>query len=193
MQIKTGVILAGGNSSRMKFDKQKIRTGDDYLVYANIRKLKKVFENLYVVTKTPEFYSGLDVITIGDIYPGHGPISGIHAALVYGGEPIYLVAVDMPNLSEAYIALVDRLYNPSYDGLVYESHGFIEPMHAIYHPRLVPRLEENIKKSKYRISTLVDESNFKIIGADDINGLVRPEDLFENLNTQDDLNNYRSR
>lgn len=193
MLIKTGVILAGGNSSRMKFDKQEIRIGDDYLVHANIRKLKKVFENLYVVTKTPEFYSGLDVITIKDIYPGHGPISGIHAALVYGGKPIYLMAVDMPNISESYIALIDRFYNPSYDGLVYGDNGFIEPMHAIYHPRLVPRIEENINKSNYRISSLVEEANFKIIGSDDIDGLVRPEDLFKNLNTQDDLNNYHPR
>ena len=61
------------------------------------------FERVIVVTKTPELYENVDVMTCSDIYPGQGPISGIHAAFCQSdAEVLFVVACDMTGFSKAY-------------------------------------------------------------------------------------------
>src|SRR5699024_10971808 len=120
MKLKEVVILAGGKSSRMKFDKQKIIINGEYLIYKNIKKLEELFDEITIVTNTPDLYVDLNVKIIKDIYPGNGPISGIYSALSTSkNEFLYVLAVDMPNINYDYIKYVDSMYDENMDGLVY--------------------------------------------------------------------------
>lgn len=191
MTKSTAVILAGGKSSRMQFDKQKIKLDDEYLVFKTIKKLKEIFSEVLVVTKTPEFYKDLEVRLIEDIHPGHGPISGIHSALVKSNSDlVFVLAVDMPHISETYINHIYSLYEEGLDGIVFKSSGHIEPMQAIYKKSLVPSLEEAIRQGDYRLRPLIRGANFKILGPEDFPKEINLENLFTNLNTQDDLRQY---
>lgn len=176
----------------MKFDKQEIRIGGDFLIYKNINKLKKLFDDITIVTNTPDFYKNLGVSTIGDIYPGFGPISGLHTALYHSAfEYVYLMAVDMPIINEDYILYIDSKYRPDKDGLIYKNEGHIEPMHGIYNTRLLDKIEKLIKAGNYRIKSLVETSNFDFVSKGEIQRLVGKTDIFTNLNTQEDLKNFK--
>lgn len=193
-KLKTAVILAGGKSTRMKFDKQRIKIDGKYLVRLNIIRLKKYFEDIIIVTNTPDFYNGLNVRTMDDIYPGYGPISGIHAALSRSlRDFVYVLAVDMPKVDLDYISLVDDLYEEDKDGLVFSHGSYIEPMQGIYHKRLVPLMEKMIADKSYRISDLVKLSNFMIIKEESLKKRGIGLDLFDNLNTQAQLTKYRDK
>lgn len=190
MKVKEAVILAGGKSSRMKFDKQNLIVQGERLVEKNIKILKKIFPKITVVTKTPEIYKGLGLTTISDIYPGHGPISGLHSALYHSSEKyIYLTAVDMPHQEVSYIKELDQLFKAEKDGILYKG-KYIEPMNAIYNKQILPRLEKQIKEGSFRIFNTVEEGDFQILGSKDLENMGFDEEIFRNLNTQEDLKEY---
>lgn len=194
MKLKEVVILAGGKSSRMKFDKQKIIINGEYLIYKNIKKLEELFDEITIVTNTPDLYDDLNVKIIKDIYPGNGPISGVHSALSTSkNEFLYVLAVDMPNINYDYIKYVDSMYDENMDGLVYYNGKFIEPMHAIYNVRLIGKIEKLIKNKDYRIRSLVNTSNFIKITRDNLFEINVKDDIFTNLNTQEELLAYKEK
>ena len=78
MKLNTAIILAGGKSRRMGFDKQLIKIQGEYIVDHIGKKLKNHFEEIIVVTNTPELYDKNKYKLVKDIYPGYGPLAGIH-------------------------------------------------------------------------------------------------------------------
>ena len=80
--INTAIILAGGKSTRMGFDKQLIKMGNITITEYIIKILKPLFENIIVVTNKLELYEDNNIVTAEDIYKGYGPIAGIHAGLL---------------------------------------------------------------------------------------------------------------
>ncbi len=188
MKCKRAVILAGGKSTRMKYDKQELKVGGRSLVKYTIKKLNELFEEVTVVTNRPQLYDGLKVNTISDIYPGFGPISGLHTALYHTDyELSYFLACDMPYLNIEFIEYMDSLYNDSYDGVMTINGKHIEPMNAMYSKKLLDRIEDNIKKEKYRIYDLLNISKFKMIGEDIARLYDHEFDMFKNINTQEEL------
>lgn len=95
-----GLILAGGYSSRMGKDKALLEINGETLIQRNIKLLKKIGASEVFVSRN-DFSEG----SLPDIYPHHGPLSGIHSALFqsklcHHSDPIIVLPVDMPLLSE---------------------------------------------------------------------------------------------
>ncbi len=94
-----GLLLAGGKSSRMGQDKALLSLNGETLINRTWRVLKRV-------QCQPVLICGQRPGGIADIYPGHGPLSGIHAGLRVlrthvGLSRVVVVPVDMPRLSKA--------------------------------------------------------------------------------------------
>ena len=98
----TGVILAGGKSSRMGQNKALMPLGDQRLIDRVVAVLHEVFANLLMVTNSPEVYADLDLPIVADIYPDKGSLGGIYSAIYHAPTPYCLVvACDMPFLNAA--------------------------------------------------------------------------------------------
>lgn len=95
MQTVAGVILAGGKSSRMGEDKATlIRHGKTLLETMQVRLQEAGISTVYI-SRNDE---------IADRIPGHGPLSGVHAALHHTEtrhSHLVFVPVDMPGLTPA--------------------------------------------------------------------------------------------
>lgn len=192
MKTKTLVLLAGGKSTRMGFDKQELEINGERLVERNIKILKKAFEKILVITNREELYKNLGVETIKDIFPGHGPLSGIHTAMtVLEEDYFFLLAVDMPIINLDYISYIDQRYDPSYDGILVKREKSIEPMYAIYNNRLVTRAEELIKKDMNKVKILVDQGNFIFINEDEARVFDKDLNMYYNLNSIEDVKNFK--
>src|SRR6185437_1269016 len=94
---------AGGRSSRMGSDKAA-------LVLNGRTLLEHAMETLHAVTGGPVYILGLRQLygnygeVIEDLYPGCGPLGGIHAALSHSRAPFNLIlAVDTPFLSSHFL------------------------------------------------------------------------------------------
>lgn len=90
-----GVVLAGGKSSRMGKDKGQLRLGNESLTERATRLLTNIGAREVLVS-----CNDFSVGSVPDIFPGHGPLSGIHSALFYSDLPVLCMPVDMPNVSE---------------------------------------------------------------------------------------------
>ena len=75
-QAITGVILAGGQSSRMGQNKALMSLGGKRLVDRVVAVMRTVFHNLLIVTNTPEVYADLGLPMVGDVWPEKGSLGG---------------------------------------------------------------------------------------------------------------------
>ncbi|HEY4745534.1 MAG TPA: formate dehydrogenase accessory sulfurtransferase FdhD, partial [Desulfuromonadaceae bacterium] len=122
-----GVILAGGESRRMGRNKAMLTVGGERMIESAYRCLAELFDEVLLVTNTPEVYDFIPCRKINDIYPGMGPLAGIHAALsACNAERAFVTGCDMPSLNAALIrelcAMPDDL-----DVVIPETPGGLEP------------------------------------------------------------------
>lgn len=185
----TAVILAGGKSSRMGFNKEFLELNGESLIKRNIAILKNIFNEVIVVTNNPEYYSELDVVTIQDIYFQRGPLSGIHAALKRASsEYIYLLACDMPNLDGSFILyLMDTVNATGAEIVIGKAGEKLEPFNGFYSKSILARVEKLLEQEKLAIKALISESRAEFI---DIQSTELEREIFLNLNTQQDLKHY---
>jgi len=96
-----GVVLAGGLSSRMGTDKAQLRLGEQSLLERAKLVLEQAGAERVFVSR-----NGFEPDSLPDIYPQHGPLSGLHAALFADELPIIAIPVDMPLIDEFDIRLL---------------------------------------------------------------------------------------
>ena len=151
----SAIILAGGKSSRMKFNKEYIKIEGEFLVHKQIRELKKIFNEVIVVSNNKEHYEDLNVHVVSDILNGVTPIIGLHAGLFHSSnEYNYVIACDMPFINKEYIAFLESKIN-GHDAYVSKYHGYIEPFNAIYSSKITNNIEDFISNGNYGFQNLV--------------------------------------
>ncbi|HSQ33967.1 MAG TPA: NTP transferase domain-containing protein, partial [Peptostreptococcaceae bacterium] len=76
--FKSAVILAGGKSTRMKFDKQLLCVDEKRIIYNIADKLKNEFEDIIIVSNNQEYYKDSNYKVVSDELKQCGPLGGIH-------------------------------------------------------------------------------------------------------------------
>lgn len=188
----TAVILAGGKSSRMGFDKQFLEIGERRLI-DNLRlKLNKDFDEIIVVTNRSKYYLGsIDKIT-EDIIVGRGPLSGIHAGLKSASsEYVYFVACDMPNIYLDYIRYMkEELEYLNVKACVTRFGKWIEPFNAFYSKEFIEDIERYLLKGKKSVNILLNKTNVHYVEEEKAREFSPNWLMFLNLNTRDELNKF---
>jgi len=182
-----GVVLAGGKSSRMGRDKASLRWDDSDLLHTVLDRLAAVCPELIVVSNVPRALKRRGVLVVSDSYPGCGPLAGIHAGLLaMGAEYGFFAACDMPFLSSAAIArIVDAA--AGWDAAVPYIDGYYHPLHAVYHKRCLPHIEQILAAGDYRVLSFYPQVRLRRISVDEL----RPADpdlrTLCNINTPEEL------
>jgi molybdopterin-guanine dinucleotide biosynthesis protein A len=106
----TGIVLAGGRSSRFGRDKLAERIGQLSLLEHAIRAVSAVAREIVVVGRPPGETGGIPGVTyVPDPEPFGGPLVGLRTGLEVAGEPLALVVGgDMPSLHPDVLALLLR-------------------------------------------------------------------------------------
>lgn len=188
----SAIILAGGKSTRMGFDKQLLRLKERSLTEGLIKRLNKSFEETIVVTNKPELYIGLaDKITC-DIIPDMGPLSGIHAGLnAASSEYSYVIACDMPQINYKYIQYMKELLEETMPMACITRFGeWIEPFNAFYSRALIRPIEEYLLDGGKAVHRLLVEHEVEYIPEETARKFSPDWEMFFNLNTREDLLRY---
>ena len=77
----TGIILAGGKSTRMGANKSFLKIGEQTVIERITYLMKSVFTNVIIISNTPDEYIFLNLPIYEDVYKGKGPLAGIHSGL----------------------------------------------------------------------------------------------------------------
>jgi len=184
----TGVILAGGVSSRMGANKALLKIGNTPLIETIYRKLCRIFRDVIIITNTPGEYAFIPCRTAPDIFPDVGSIAGLHSGLVNSStERIFVVACDMPLLNAE---LIRRLcaVDGEWDAVVpVNDAGYLEPLHAIYARSSLDGIQEALDQGNKSILLLFDRIRIRKVEWEEISGIEGAAESFRNVNTPEDF------
>lgn len=189
----TGVILSGGENSRMGVNKAFVVMDGRRLIDKTLDIFRGLFKEVIVVTNSPLDYLDLDVTIVTDIYPGKKALGGVYTGLFYASCPhAFVAACDMPYLNPGFIAcMMER--SPGYDIVVPQTPEGLEPLHAIYAKSCLPHMKRRIMQDRLKITDIYKSLKFLTID-DPVQKLYDYEHrMFINLNTREDLVQLQAR
>lgn len=191
----TAIVLAGGKSTRMGFDKQHLMLHNNRLVGWITETLLKEFEQVVLVTQTPALYRGLPVETVEDKIQGMGPLGGIHAGLIAAKSRYsFVIACDMPGMKMEYIKhMKSRLSGSEYKACVTRFGDWIEPFHAFYSKEQIKDLEVFLQSGRKSVNKFLDGQKTCYIPEAEARKFSPDWEMFYNLNTREDLAHYLAR
>lgn len=180
MEKITGIILAGGNSSRMGTDKALIPFKGVHLIEYSLSLMKNLCHHIIISANNPN-YTNFGFPVVHDNFKGIGPLAGLEACLRYSQTRINLVvSCDTPFInSDLFRNILD--YTEAYDAIVpVLNDGKIEPLIGFYSKDILSQLVLQIKKGDYKMQNLLKLINTKYI-------TLINDNLLHNLNTPEDL------
>ena len=130
-----GLVLAGGRSSRMGMDKAELVIQGESLLEHSVRCLKEAGAEQVLVSG--EGYEG----GIPDVFPGTGPLAGVHAALVATQQDLLVLPVDMPQMSPEILSALPSI---GQETVVAHYAGFPLPLFVKYSAQVVEFLESTL-------------------------------------------------
>ena len=149
----SGIILAGGYSSRMGRCKAELPFGGVRMIEHQVRKLRMLgIEDILIAGYEPEIAGARFV---PDVYPHRGPLSGIHAGLAAARcERALVVSVDAPLLPMAALSALMQTHEGGVTALTHG--GQLEPLLAGYDRALAPLCGEILQGERSSVRQLFD-------------------------------------
>jgi molybdopterin-guanine dinucleotide biosynthesis protein A len=190
----TGIILSGGKSSRMGTDKALLKLGDESIIERMTKLMKSIFNQVFIVTNTPDDYRYLRVPLYEDIHKHKGPLSGIHSGLVHSStNKNFFISCDLPLVSEELIKYIIEFKSDKLTRYCFAS-GRNHYLAGIYRKELLPEIERIFasgasssekKDQQFSIQNLLKNIETEAIQIENLP--FYNDELFFNLNTQEDL------
>jgi uncharacterized protein len=188
------LILAGGQGKRLSPDKPLLEINGQPIIERVAEAVSGIFEEVLLVTNTPEKYGFLGLPHVVDERPGFGPLMGIYSGLKQmRRDAAFVCAADMPFLKEEIIQAEFRELG-EYDIIVPYPRGLPEFLHAFYRKRCLGAIRENIDADRFKIEMLASRLNTRRLDEDWFirQGLNQWADLaFTNINTQQDYQRWK--
>ena len=184
----TGVLLAGGRSTRMGGrNKAFAAVRGEPIAARTLRVLGSLFSDVVVATNDPDRYRGFDVAIVTDEYPHRGPLAGVHAAMGRAKHPyLFVVACDMPGLDprtiEFLLAQVDDA-----EAVVPRWDGDIEPLHAVYAAATRPIAEACLRDGRAAMRDFLPRLRVTYVGEEALAHVAGTAESFLNVNTPEEL------
>lgn len=188
IQNITGVILAGGRSSRFGSNKALAMIDGKPLIQHIADLMSSLFAECLLVTNTPEEYSFLSLQMTGDRYRECGPLAGIHAALLQISSPrAFVVACDMPNLSPELIRYICTIHDQQYDVIIPWLETGQEPLLGIYHARSLAVIDAYLQQKDCQIIRALADLQVRRVSEQEILSITGNLSCFKNINRPADL------
>ena len=130
-----------------------------------------------------------------DIFPGCGPLGGIHAALSSSHTQFNLIiAVDTPFLIPEFLSyLAERAIDSAAVVTTPEIDDYTQPLCTVYSLDFLPIAEHALRQGNYKIVPLFPRERTLVIEESELRRFAFAADMFENLNTPEDLARARRR
>jgi molybdopterin-guanine dinucleotide biosynthesis protein A len=167
-----GIVLCGGESSRMGRAKAWLPFGDELMLPRVVRLLSEVVTPIVVVAApgqdVPPLPTG--VVIARDAEPGRGPLAGLCAGLASlrgRADAVYLSSCDVPFLRPSLVRrLIDLLGDDAI--CVPETGGIRHPLAAVYRIEVAAVAERLLANGRAGPVRLFDEVPTRVVRADEL-------------------------
>ena len=180
----TGIILSGGQSTRMGTDKALIQFNGKTLLENAIEICKPVCHEIIISSNNPDHETfGYQVVP--DEIKNCGPISGIYSCLKKSTMNWnFFISVDSAFVTEDFVQFLIS-ETGEFDAVVPIHENGKEPLVALYHKNCLPVIHEKIELKDYKMHNLLNVLNTKFINVD--SWVKKYPSIFKNLNRPEDF------
>lgn len=181
----TGIILCGGESSRMGQNKALLKIKGKYIISYVIDTLQPFCDEIILSTNTKEL-DFLGYQTVNDKFKNIGPISGIYSALLESNNSRnIIISCDTPFINSH--LLTDLLfYSEDYDIVLPEFNGYLQTMIGIFNKTCILVIEREISKGNYIPPRIYEQCNLNKLKITDKHPFYH-QHLFFNVNSPEDF------
>lgn len=180
----TGIIMAGGKSSRMGCEKGLVELKGRPLIQYSIDLLSSYTDKI-MISSGNSAYLPYGFELIHDEIAGKGPSAGLAAVLKKSFTSWNLVlACDLPFLETE---LIEMLLSErgTWHAVIPVHHGVREPLAGLYHKDLGKHFETSVSAGVLALHKILDSCNVHYIDTEHL--LVKYPDMFTNLNSMKEM------
>jgi molybdopterin-guanine dinucleotide biosynthesis protein A len=175
----TGIVLAGGKSSRMGLDKGLIKMNQQTFIQAVINAMRPLVGDIIIVSNNSD-YDQFGYLRINDLIKDSGPVAGLYSGLCFSQSDYNLVlSCDIPFIKTDVLKYLFSAEYTKYDVVQLKSMKKTMPLIAIYHKKCLDSCLTLLRSNEKRLRTLVQQLNTKTIIIDDT-----LSQYVENINTK---------
>ena len=178
----TGIILAGGKSSRMGMDKGLLLLNNKPFVQYSIDALEPLVNEILIVSDNPE-YDTFGIKRINDITKDSGPVAGITSGLEASSTTHNLVlSCDIPLINSEILKTIVNAIDETSEIIQVENNGKTMPLIALYNRQVKDTFNALLSSNERRLRIAVEACVSKSIVLN-----KELEYCTMNINTKNDL------
>ncbi len=178
----TGIVLAGGKSSRMGSDKSELKFRNQTFIEHSIKALEGITSDIIIVSNN-EKHDSLGYTRINDVITDFGPVAGIYSGL-FNSKTTYniVLSCDIPLINTSTLQQLINAIDGKSDSIQFEYQNKTTPLIALYTKNCLSKFKHALENKVHRLQSVVNTCNPKNI-------LLSEKDAthIQNINTQEDL------
>ena len=181
-----GVVLCGGQSSRMGQSKAWLPFGTETMLQRTVRTLSQVVEPVIVVAapcqELPEL---LSCEVVFDPQEHRGPLQGLAVGLTSlrgRADAAFVSACDTPFLQADWVRFLLKQLQ-GFEIVVPKIEGHFHPLSAVYRTSLADTAESLLRNEKYRLMDLIEGVHTRVLYKSDFESWNGDFSSLRNLNS----------
>ena len=183
----TGVVLAGGKSSRMGTDKGFLKLNGKLFIEHIIAALTPFVSEIIIVSNHPE-YDNFKLKRVPDFVENAGPLAGVYSGLLASKTENNLVlSCDIPLINSEILAELVRQIDDVSEIIQIESNGKTMPLISVYNKSCETVFSSLLNQGERRLRFAVNQCKVKNI-------ILKKEQekWVSNINTPEQLKEIRN-
>jgi molybdenum cofactor guanylyltransferase len=182
----TGIILAGGKSSRMGLDKGFLSINGSTFITHIIEAIKPLVNDIIIVSNNKD-YDEFGYGRVEDIIEDSGPLAGIYSGLYRSKTENNLVlSCDVPLIKTFVLEQLINFNNENFDVVQLQSQDKTMPLIALYKKHCLHKCLELLNNHEKRLRIAVAQLNTKTISIDS-----KWNQYVKNINTTSQFNELK--
>ena len=187
----TGIILAGGASTRLGRDKASEALLGRPLLRWVLDRVARVVDEIVIVTAAgqtlPPVNTDRTLRVVEDVLPARGPLGGIYSGLREARHELSLaVGCDMPLLSVPLLRELLRL-SEGYDVVMPRRRGRTQALHAVYGRNCLEPMRRELDAGHLKVISFLPAVSVLYVDEDVWTRFDPEGQSFFNINTEEDL------
>ena len=183
----TGLLLAGGGSSRMGTDKAALLVEGEPLAHRVAGVLLATCAGVVVASGDGRRLDWLGFPQVSDLEPAAGPLAGLVPGLeVATTTRVAVLAVDMPDASAAVLELLAESIG-AHEAAVPRTERGLEPLHAVYAATAAGGLRAAFDAGERSVVRALEGLDVVVVEPDDWAAADPSGRFARNLNRPEDL------
>lgn len=180
----TLVVLSGGSSRRMQWDKALLPAPEGTIIEHILKKLEDHFDEVLISVSDREKFAFLKRRLIVDDKPGEGPMMGIKTALKASkNEKNFVIACDIPVVDFSFLKKLIQEAGLFDIAIPISQGGRKEPLFGVYTKSVLLEMEKLLGENVFSLLPLFKRCRVRYVP-------LGENTWFKNLNTRRDYEDF---